>query len=78
MGAAEEDEYYSWQKLFLQKRRRDFIASILKGEGGSTYDAIRDAAYCQCLVELENEYDRNFSIFDVPKEEMEDIYNPHM
>jgi hypothetical protein len=34
--------------------------------------------HCQCLVELENEYDRNFSIFDVPKEEMEDIYNPHM
>jgi hypothetical protein len=32
--------------------RRDFIASILKGEGGSTYDAIGDAAYCERLVEI--------------------------
>ena len=34
-------------------RRRDFILSILKGEGGSTYDAIGDAAYSERLVELE-------------------------
>jgi len=34
--AARDDEYYSWQKSFLYKRRRDFILSILKGEGGST------------------------------------------
>jgi hypothetical protein len=27
------------------------------------------------LVELENEYDCNFSIFDVPVQEMEDVYN---
>ncbi len=73
MGAAEEDEYYSWQKLFLQKRRRDFIASIVKGEGGSTYDAIRDAAYSERLVELENEYDRNFNTWDVSVEEMEEV-----
>jgi hypothetical protein len=25
------------------------------------------------LVELENEYDRNFNIYDVPQEEMEDV-----
>ena len=31
--AAEEDKYYSWQKTFLHKRRQDFIASILEGEG---------------------------------------------
>ena len=49
--AAEEDEYYSWRKTFLHKRRQDFIASILKGEGGSTYAAIGDAAYCERLVE---------------------------
>ena len=65
----------SWQKSFLYKRWRDFIASILKGEEGSTYDAIGDAAYCEHLVELENEYDHNFSTFDVPVEEMEDVYN---
>jgi len=50
------------------------IASILKGEGGSTYDAIGDAAYSEHLVELENEYDRNFFIVDVPVEEMEEVY----
>jgi len=60
--------------LFLYKRQRDFIASILKGEGGSTYDAIGDAAYSERLVKLENEYDHNFNIYDVPKEEMEDVY----
>jgi len=26
------------------------------------------------LVELENEYDRNFNIYDVPVEEMEEVY----
>ena len=60
--AAWDDEYYSWRKTFLHKRRQDFVASILKGEGGSTYDAVGDAAYCERLVELENEYDRNFSL----------------
>ena len=74
--AAEEDEYYSWRKTFLHKRRQDFIASILEGEGGSTYDAVGDAAYCERLLELENEYDRNFSLSlsAIPKEEMEDVY----
>jgi len=61
--AARDVEYYIWQKSFLYKRRRDFIASILKGEGGSTYDAIGDAAYSERLVELENEYDRNFLMY---------------
>jgi hypothetical protein len=74
MRAARDDNYYSWQKSFLYKRRRDFIASILKGEGGSTYDAIGDAVYSERLVELENEYDCNFNIHDVPQEEMEDVY----
>ena len=74
MRAAQDDEYYSWQKSFLYKRQRDFIASILKGEGGSTYDAIKDAAYSERFVELENEYDRNFNIYGVPKEEMEEVY----
>ncbi len=37
-------EYYKWQKGFLNNRRRDFITSVLKGEEGSTYDAIGDAA----------------------------------
>jgi hypothetical protein len=74
MRAAQDDEYYSWQKLFLYKRRQDFIASILKGEGGSTHDAIGDAAYSVRFVELKNEYDRNFNIYNVPQEEMEDIY----
>jgi hypothetical protein len=48
----------------------------LEGEGGSTYDAVRDAAYCERLLELENEYDRNFSLSltAIPKEEMEDVY----
>jgi hypothetical protein len=55
MRAARDVEYYIWRKLFLYKRRRDFIASILKGEGGSTYAAIGDAAYSERLVELENE-----------------------
>ena len=32
--AARDDEYYSWRKTFLHKRRQDFVASILKGEGG--------------------------------------------
>ena len=72
--AARDDEYYSWRKTFLHKRRQDFVASILKGEGGSTYDAIGDAAYSERLVELENEYDRNFNIWDVPVEEMEGVY----
>jgi hypothetical protein len=72
--AARDDEYYSWQKSFLYKRRRDFILSILKGEGGSTYDAIGDAAYSERLVELEKEYDRNFNIRDIPVEEMEEVY----
>ena len=76
--AAEEDKYYCWQKTFLHKRQHDFIASILKGEGGSTYayDAVGDAAYCERLLELENEYDRNFflSLSAIPKEEMEDVY----
>jgi hypothetical protein len=72
--AARDDEYYSWRKLFLYKRQWDFIASILKGEGGSTYDAIGDAAYSERLVELENKYDRNFNIYVVPQEEMEDEY----
>ena len=74
--AAEEDEYYSWQKTFLHKRRQDFIASILEGEGGSTNDAVGDAAYCEHLLELENEYDHNFSfsLSAIPKEEMEDVY----
>ena len=56
---ARNDEYYSWQKSFLWQ---DFIASILEGEWGSTYDAIRDTAYSVRLVELENEYDQNFNI----------------
>ena len=60
--AARDDEYYSWRKTFLYKRRQDFIASILEGEWGSTYDAIRDTAYSVRLVELENEYDQNFNI----------------
>ncbi len=74
--AARDDEYYSWRKLFLYKRRQDFIAFILKGEGGSTYAAIGDAAYSELLVELDNEYDCNFSLSlsAIPKEEMEDIY----
>ena len=72
--AAQDEEYYSWQYIFLYKRRQDFIASILEGEGGSTYDAIGDAAYSERLVELENEYDRNFNIWDVPVEEMEKVY----
>jgi hypothetical protein len=74
--AARDDEYYSWRKMFLHKRRQDFIASILKGEGGSTYDAVGDAAYCERLVELENEYDRNFSLSlsAIPVEEMEEVY----
>ncbi len=29
MRAARDDEYYSWRKSFLYKRRRDFIASTL-------------------------------------------------
>ena len=66
--------YYRNQKIFLYKRRQDFIASILEGEGGSTYDAIGDAAYSERLVELENEYDRNFNIRDIPVEEMEEVY----
>jgi hypothetical protein len=74
MRAARDDEYYSWQKSFLYKRRRDSIASILKGERSSTYDAIGDAAYSEHLDELENEYDRNFNIYDVPQEEMEGVY----
>jgi len=74
MKAAGDEEDYSWQKTFLYKRRQDFIASILEGEGGSTYDAIRDAAYSERLVELENEYDPNFNIWDVPVEEMEGVY----
>jgi len=62
MRAAGDEEYYRWQKTFLYKRRQDFIASILEGEGGSTYDALGDAAYSERLVELENEYDRNFNM----------------
>ncbi len=72
--AARDVEYYVWRKSFLYKRRRDFIASILEGERGSTYDAIGDAAYSERLVELENDYDRNFNIWDVPVEEMEGVY----
>ena len=74
--AAEEHKYYSWRKTFLHKRRQDFIASILQGEGGSTYAAIGDAAYSELLVELDNEYDCNFSLSlsAIPKEEMEDVY----
>ena len=53
----------------------DFIASILKGEGGSTNAAIGDAAYSEHLVELGNEYDHNlFSIFDAPVEETKEVY----
>ena len=74
MRAAGDEEYYSWRKTFSYKRQQDFIASILEGEGGSTYDAIGDAAYSERLVELENEYDRNFNIWDVPVEEMEKVY----
>ena len=59
--AAEEDEYYSWRKMFLHKRWQDFIASIVEGEGG-TYDAVGDGAYCERLLELENEYDSNLSL----------------
>jgi len=72
--AAQDVEYYIWRKSFSYKRRRDFIASILEEEGGSTYDAIRDAAYSEHLVELEHDYDHNFNIWDVPVEEMEGIY----
>jgi hypothetical protein len=73
--AAEEDEYYSWRKMFLHKRWQDFIASIVEGEGG-TYDAVGDGAYCERLLELENEYDSNLSLSlsAIPKEEMEDVY----
>jgi len=74
MTDARDDEYYTWRKSFLYKRRWDFIASILEGEGGSTYDAIGDAAYSERLVELENEYDRNFNTWDVSVEEMEEVY----
>jgi len=63
--------YYRNQKIFLYKRRQDFISSILEGEGGSTYDAIGNAAYSEHLIELENEHDCNFNIWDVPVEEME-------
>jgi hypothetical protein len=52
MRAAQDDEYYSWRKSFLYKRQRDFFASILKGEGGSTFDAIRDAAYSERLATI--------------------------
>ena len=38
--AARDDGYYSWRKTFLHKRWQDFVASISKGEGGSTYDAV--------------------------------------
>jgi len=62
MTDARDDEYYTWRK------------SILEGEGGSTYDAIGDAAYSERLVELENEYDRNFNTWDVSVEEMEEVY----
>jgi hypothetical protein len=48
--AAEEDDYYSWRKTFLHKRRQDFIASILEGEGGSTYDAVGDAAFVSVFL----------------------------
>ncbi len=71
---AQDIEYYKWQKGFLNKRRRNFITSVLKDEEGSTYDAIGDAAYCERAVELKNEYDCNFSIMDKPVEEMEDEY----
>jgi hypothetical protein len=71
---ARDIEYYKWRKGFLNKRRRDFITSVLKDEEGSTYDAIGDAAYCEHVVELENEHDSNFSIMDIPVEEMEDVY----
>jgi hypothetical protein len=57
------------------KRKHDFITSDLKGEGYSIYDAIGDDAYCEQVVELENEYDRNFSMNDVPVEEIVDVYN---
>jgi len=66
--------YYRNQKIFLYKRRQDFISSILEGEGGSTYDAIGNAAYSEHLIELENEHDCNFNIWDVPVEEMEKVY----
>ncbi len=74
MRDARDDEYYTWQKSFFYERRWEFIPSILEGEGGSTYDAIGDDAYSERLVELENEYDRNFNIWDVPVEEMEEVY----
>ncbi len=72
---ASDIEYASWQKEFLNKRRQDYINSVLKGEEGNTYDAIGDVAYCECVVELENKYDIDFSIMDVPVEEMEDVYD---
>jgi hypothetical protein len=59
----------------LNKRRQDYINSVLKGEEGNTYDAIGDVAYCEHVVELENKYDIDFSIMDVPVEEMEDVYD---
>jgi len=71
---ARDEEYYSWRKIFLYKRRQDSIESILEGEGGSTNDTIGDAAYSEHLVELENVYDHNFNIWDVPVEEMEKVY----
>ena len=57
------------------KRLHEFITSGLKGEGGTTYDAIGDAAYFERVVELENEYDCNFSIHDIPEGEIGDEYN---
>ncbi len=71
---ARDVEYYKWRKGFLNKRRHDFITSIPKGEEGSTYDAIGDAAYMKRVAELGNEYDCNFNIKDIPVEEMEDVY----
>ena len=73
---ASDIEYSSWQKEFLNKRRQEYITSVLKGEEGNTYDAIGDVAYCECVVELENIYDLDFSILNVPVEEMEgDVYD---
>ena len=51
------------------------ITSVLKGEGVNTYDAIGNVAYCERVVELKNKYDCDFSIMDVPVEEIEDVYN---
>jgi hypothetical protein len=47
--AAGEDEYYSWRNTFLHKRRQDWgVVPMMQSK-------------MLPIVELENEYDRNFS-----------------